>query len=399
LKQGPSEILMLNLGQIELSSDNPRTDFSGEELRQLSESLRTDGMIEPIIVRKSGQKYEIVVGERRARAAAYAGLSKIPSIVRNVGDEEASRIRLIENMTRKDLDVFERVAGIKNYMSRYRMPIPEMARILHKSPTTLQGWFKVAESTSPKMRSSDKLRKLGLELLREIAKYNDETQERLAEVIVENGLIVHQARRLLNAFERKPDLKRVGDVARRIKDEYRTVTITVPASRAKEIKRKLEREGHRQEREKVKAKARLQKHLRRSSRRRSANAGSLIPTPTPLEAIKIPYEAKSALEGIVKDPARQIELAKLVQTENFDADEASHLANLARHEPRLSARELIKRVVEDSDRRGKIRFMVVGMRPKFVEIVKEESAKRNSEPKETVIELAAERLSQLGYKL
>ena len=398
MKRTSSDIVMLRLDEIELDSDNPRVNFAGEELRELSESLKTDGMIEPVVVRRNGQKYEVVVGERRARAAAYAGLSQIPSIVRNVSDEEASRLRLIENITRKDLDVFERVDGIKSHMSRFGLNVQEMGVVLHKSTATLQGWFKVAESTSPRMKASIKLRSIGLELLRELAKYNDETQEKLAEVIVDNGLIVHQARKLLNAFERKPTLSSVDELARKIKGEYKTVTITVPATRAKEIKRQLERAGRKQEHDKEKAKARLRKHLRPPRDVKSSKAPPAIRPVSPLESIKIPYEAKSTLEEIVTNPTRQLELAKLIEKENFDEGDVSYLASLAQREPRLSAKELFNRVIDESDRQGKLRFMVIELRPKLSEILKVESAKRGNEPKETIVSLASERLKQLGYK-
>jgi ParB family chromosome partitioning protein len=390
-------VVMLSLDQIELTPDNPRIDFSKKDLKELSESLRTDGMIEPIIVRKVGPKYTVVVGERRARAAAFTGLTRIPAIVRDVNDEEASRLRLIENLTRKDLDVFETVAGIKAHMSKYGMNMKQMATVLHKSPATVQGWFKVAESTSPNVRRSDKLRLLGLELLRELSKYNDETQEKLAEAIVDHGLIVHQARRFLTAFDRRPDLRKIDEIAARMKAEYKTVTITLPASKASEIRRNLEREAHRQDREKSKAKDRLRKHLRPKVARSSKVTGSR--GSTAFEKIDVPYEAKSGLEEVISNPSKQLELAKQIQEQNFDESEIGELINLAKRQPQLSASELVDRYIEDSDKRGKIRFMVVELKPKFNELLKDEAEKRKGEPRKILVELAAERLSELGYEM
>ena len=393
------EVVMLGLEQIELSPDNPRLDFTKKDLQELSESLKTDGMIEPIVVRKSGLKYEVVVGERRARAAAYSGLTQIPAIVRNVSDEEASRLRLIENIIRRDLDVFERVAGIRAYMSKYGMNLQQVAAVLHKSPETLQGWFKVAYSTSPRIRSSDKFRRLGLEQLRELAKYDDETQEKLAEAIVDHGLIVHQARRFLAAFDRRPDLKRLDELARKIKEEYKTVTITVPASRVRQIKQQLEEEARRQERERLKAKRRLQKHLRPKPPSAKASILPATRSPVQLETIQIPYEAKSLLERMIQNPARQMELARIIESENFDEWEIRFLLDLARQEPQLAASELVRRVVEESDKRGKVSFMVVEMRPRFRGLVVQESNKRRSDPKTTLVDLATERMIQLGYQV
>ena len=81
--------------------------FDEEALQELATSIKEHGVIQPIIVRKIGEKYEIIAGERRYKASALSGLTKIPAIIRNLDDKEASKVALLENLQRKDLTAIE----------------------------------------------------------------------------------------------------------------------------------------------------------------------------------------------------------------------------------------------------------------------------------------------------
>ena len=96
----PVERILPNKGQ-------PRKTFEEEALADLSESIRTRGVLQPIMVRRSGEGYEIIAGERRWRAATKAGLREIPAIIKDVGDSELLQLALIENVQREDLDPIE----------------------------------------------------------------------------------------------------------------------------------------------------------------------------------------------------------------------------------------------------------------------------------------------------
>lgn len=101
------EIQLLNLDDLAPNPRQPRTVFAEDELANLAESIRQDGILQPIIVRPHGTSYEIVAGERRTRAARLAGLTHVPALVRDVDDEDLLRIALLENIQREQLNPIE----------------------------------------------------------------------------------------------------------------------------------------------------------------------------------------------------------------------------------------------------------------------------------------------------
>jgi len=104
---------LIPIDEIVPNPNQPRRRFSEEELKELAESIKEFGVLQPIIVREKDGKYEIVAGERRWRAAKMAGLSRIPAVVKEVSDEEMMILSLVENLQREDLNPVERARAIK----------------------------------------------------------------------------------------------------------------------------------------------------------------------------------------------------------------------------------------------------------------------------------------------
>lgn len=112
----------------------PRRDFDAESLAELAESIKSSGLIQPIVVRKlNHDKYEIVAGERRWRAAQLAGLTNIPCIVNNYSDEETAAVTLIENMQRKDLNPIEEAQSLQRLIDEFGYVHEEVAAVVGKS--------------------------------------------------------------------------------------------------------------------------------------------------------------------------------------------------------------------------------------------------------------------------
>ncbi len=107
---------LVPVDQIQPNRYQPRSDMDPEALAELAESIRTHGVLEPIIVRPMEAGYELVVGERRWRAAQQAGLSQIPSVVREMSDQEAAVIALVENLQREDLNPIEEAKAFKRLL-------------------------------------------------------------------------------------------------------------------------------------------------------------------------------------------------------------------------------------------------------------------------------------------
>lgn len=128
-----NEIIELYLDDIIPNRFQPREKFDSEALKELSTSIKEHGVIQPIIVRKIGEKYEIIAGERRYKASALAGLTKIPAIIRNIDDKEASKVALLENLQRKDLTAIEEARTYQKILELDSMTQEELGRTMGKS--------------------------------------------------------------------------------------------------------------------------------------------------------------------------------------------------------------------------------------------------------------------------
>ncbi len=128
----------LTLDQIRAGRLNPRKDFREEDLAELADSIRQKGLVQPIVVRPDGTgSYEIVAGERRWRAAQRAGLHQVPVIVRDLGDQEALELAIIENVQRTDLNAIEEASGYRELMERFNYTQDRLAEVIGKSRSHL----------------------------------------------------------------------------------------------------------------------------------------------------------------------------------------------------------------------------------------------------------------------
>lgn len=123
----------LRISLIDPKSDQPRKNFDGEALSQLADSIAANGILQPILVRESGDRYTIIAGERRYRAARLAGLTEIPALVLEADDESAAKYALIENLQREDLNPYEEAAAIRKLMDDYSLSQEQVASSIGRS--------------------------------------------------------------------------------------------------------------------------------------------------------------------------------------------------------------------------------------------------------------------------
>jgi len=139
----------LPLGLLQPGVYQPRRDMHKETLEELAESIRAQGILSPISVRPvsggSSQRYEIIAGERRWRAAQIAGLSEIPVIVRNVDDEQAAAIALIENLQREDLNPIEEAEGLRRLIEEFDLTHQEAGRAVGKSRAAVSNLIRLLD--------------------------------------------------------------------------------------------------------------------------------------------------------------------------------------------------------------------------------------------------------------
>ncbi len=127
----------INIDLLVPNPDQPRREFKEEALNELSDSIRQNGIIQPILVRKKGAKYEIIAGERRFQAAKLAGLEEVPVVIRDISDEDVFKIALIENLQRSDLNPIEEAAGYKKLLEQKDITQKELGELLSKSRSAI----------------------------------------------------------------------------------------------------------------------------------------------------------------------------------------------------------------------------------------------------------------------
>lgn len=136
-KNNNEELLELDLDLIEPNSEQPRTRFTEENLDELTQSIRANGIVQPIIVRRKGARYEIVAGERRWRAAQRAGFQKIQAVVKNVTDDKLLELALIENIQRQELNPIEEAKAYKNLINTVGLTQEMVAERVGKNRTVV----------------------------------------------------------------------------------------------------------------------------------------------------------------------------------------------------------------------------------------------------------------------
>jgi ParB family chromosome partitioning protein len=132
-----NSILFLPLDRICANKFQPRTSFNEEQLKELSDSIREKGVLEPVLVRRSGDRYELIAGERRLRAAQILKLAKIPAVVRDVSDREALVLSIVENIQREELNPMEESHAFDRLMKEFKLTQEEVARAVSKDRSTV----------------------------------------------------------------------------------------------------------------------------------------------------------------------------------------------------------------------------------------------------------------------
>ena len=132
----PIEI-KLKINQVEPNREQPRKVFDEESLQELAESIKQFGVLQPLIVQKRKDYYEIIAGERRWRAAKLAGLKEVPVVIREMTDQEIVEISLIENIQRENLNPIEEATAYKRLLTEFNLKQEEVAERVSKSRTAV----------------------------------------------------------------------------------------------------------------------------------------------------------------------------------------------------------------------------------------------------------------------
>ncbi len=138
-------IINLDIHKIVANHWQPRTVFGKEKLQELTNSIKEQGIIEPILVRQKGGQYELIAGERRLRAGKAAGLSVIPAIVKDFSDEQSLELALIENLQREDLSALDEAEGYARLIKEFNLTQEHVAKKVGKNRSTVSNFLRLLE--------------------------------------------------------------------------------------------------------------------------------------------------------------------------------------------------------------------------------------------------------------
>lgn len=194
--------------------NQPRGLISEESIRELAESIKQKGILQPILVRRRDDKYEIIAGERRYLSAKFLGMNKLPAIILDVDEREAYELSLIENIQREDLNPIEKAEAFQSYIDKYRVTHEALAEKLGISRTEITNLLRLLQ-LPPEIKEEVKKGNLTYGHARAILSLEDaDSQKKIVERIIKEKLSVRETEKLVNKKRKRveiPEIKALED--------------------------------------------------------------------------------------------------------------------------------------------------------------------------------------------
>lgn len=201
-KLNGEELLNIDLDLIEPNSEQPRTRFNEENLEELAQSIKANGIVQPIIVRRRDAKFQLVAGERRWRAAQRAGLQNIPAIVKEISDDKLLELALIENIQRQELNAIEEAKAYKNLIETIGLTQEMIAERVGKNRTVITTVLRLLKLPKNIQKLIEE-EKITAGHGRALLMTDDEnSQNRIAQMIVEMSLSVRETEKAVKRFNK-----------------------------------------------------------------------------------------------------------------------------------------------------------------------------------------------------
>lgn len=252
-KEEPSAggITYIDINDIKPNENQPRKTFDEEKLEELAASIAEHGLIQPVVLRKSGKGYEIVAGERRWRAARKIGIKELPCIIKELTDEENMLLAIIENMQREDLNPIEEAEGIKQMIDTYGLTQEQVSKSVGKSRPYIANCLRLLKLPAAIVDYVSE-GELSAGHAKVIAGIDDEDKQvQLAEGTIKHGWSVRQLEKM--AKEEKPAAKKPRKAAgknanvKRVEEDLKAVLGTKVTLNQKGNKGKIEIEFYSKE--------------------------------------------------------------------------------------------------------------------------------------------------------
>ena len=194
-----NNVTYLPIALIKPNPLQPRDDFNPQSLEELTQSIKEKGILQPIVVRKQGEAYELIAGERRYRAANLLNLKEIPVIVRNVDDRDSLELALIENIQRENLNVIEEARAYKYLVDKFSVTQEELSDVLGKARATVANILRLLKLPQ-EIQEEIKKGRISYAHGRALLEVQDVNQQRkLVQDIISKGLSVRELETLLKS--------------------------------------------------------------------------------------------------------------------------------------------------------------------------------------------------------
>lgn len=226
--------LEVDIDKVVPNPDQPRTNFKREELEELSESIKKNGLLQPILVRPVEDHYQIIAGERRYQACKSIGMKKVPVRIKDAGDDEAIILALVENVQRSDLNPIEEAYGYRRMMERGKMTQSEVAQAVSKGRTTITNALRLLElpEDAQQLLFEEKITAGHARAILSIP--TKEGRRKLTDKLVEEKLSVRDAERIAKMLSGKTD--KPGVTKPKPPKSYKTVARALSDTLGTEVK-------------------------------------------------------------------------------------------------------------------------------------------------------------------
>jgi len=204
------EIIYVQSGQIKPNPFQPREDFDQTSIEELAQSIKEKGVIQPLLVRRKGDNYELIAGERRLRAANSLGLNEIPIIIRDVSDQDSLELALIENIQREGLNPIEEAHAYQHLMDKFQVTQEKISEVLGKARTTITNTLRLLKLPH-EIQQEMKKGRISFAHGRSLLEIDDVNQQRrLAQDIITKGLSVRELESLIKSYRPKGLRRKIG---------------------------------------------------------------------------------------------------------------------------------------------------------------------------------------------
>lgn len=212
----------IDINKIVVNKQQPRTVFDEEKIEELATSIKENGLIQPVIVRKKDKKYEIIAGERRYRACKLAGLKEISCVVEDYNDQEVSTLAIIENIQREDLSPIEEAKAYQSLMKTYNYNQSELAKIVGKKQSTIANKLRLLKLNDDVIFAVDR-KQITERHARAMLSVDKDKQVDILKEVLKKQLNVSQTEKLINKKPKPKKAKPRKAISQNVKIALNTI--------------------------------------------------------------------------------------------------------------------------------------------------------------------------------